>query len=176
MFALGTPGPQGLEARGPVLRVVVRGPTGQVSTTALLDTGSTVTSVDADLLARVGALPAGSRPVTTISGAPVVVRQETGVQVLSEDGQALFAPVPLVLSDQLPPPVQVLIGRDALEGLQFEYDGSVGAWVLCRSGMVQAGLTPWRMFTLGVATSMITSVAAGLIWHALTKDRAYRRR
>ena len=78
------PGARSLEADGAVFPVILTGPAGQVQTYALVDSGSSISSVDTSLLQQVGALGGVSEPVDTVSATPIMLQEDSGV--------ALYAP------------------------------------------------------------------------------------
>lgn len=162
-------GQQQLIAQGPVFAVIVSGPSGSAATHALVDTGSTVSSVDRGLLASVGAVPIGSVPVTTVQGTQT---DEVYEVLLSAGGIQLNPGLHQVLGDDLAAPVQVLVGRDVLAGAQLAYDGPSGSWVLLETGLppaVPAPASPW----IAVGAVAVAGLGAGLLLSAFA--RAERR-
>jgi predicted aspartyl protease len=169
MIASASVGQQQLIAQGPIFAVTVIGPSGSESTHALIDTGSTVSSVDRGLLASVGAVPIGSVPVTTVQGTQT---DEVYEVLLSAGGIQLNPGLHQVLGDDLAAPVQVLIGRDILAGAQLAYDGPSGGWVLWETGLPIASpgpASPW----IAVGAVAVAGLGIGLLLSAFA--RAERR-
>jgi len=170
LVAYETPGAGGLAAHGPVLDVIVSGPAGQVQTQALVDTGSSISSVDADLLARVGARMAGTREVWTITDEPLTIAAHTGVCISSLDGHRLCDDVPLVLATGLQSPVLVLLGRDALASAQFAYDGASGEWYISRGPTVATrGKSPWGAILAAAAAGTAAGLAGAAVGYWLRR-------
>jgi hypothetical protein len=110
-----------------VLPVVVMGPSDVVRTNALVDTGSSASSVDEHVLQRIGALRQGTTRIVTVTGPSQVPVYRAQVQ--TEAGTLLVDHLDEILGDHLPGDVQVLLGRDALAQLNFTYDGG-GVWTM----------------------------------------------
>lgn len=119
---------RGRNADEPTLPVVLAGPKGAVLVNALIDTGSTMCSADQGLLDQLGLRPHGVTPVQTIVGVSNVAVYTA--EIRTTDGCVLLPAGSHILGDSLPPPIQVLIGRDVLAGAKLNYDGPGGAWRL----------------------------------------------
>ena len=158
MFYAQSPGPGGLARQGPLIAVILRGPVGSVQTYAQVDTGSSMSSADASLLRQVGASPGPQEQVQTVSPFPLTVRQACGVEILDPNGAVLDSG-PL-LAVNLPAPVQVLIGRDVLAGMDFGYEGPAGTWQLGSGRMepVAFGLPLWMI----VGSAYLAGLGLGL--------------
>ena len=121
-----------------------------VATTAQIDTGSTITGADQTLLQSLGAPAVGSLPVGTPGGSYQADLYQA--QVIYR-GINLTAGLPGgVLGEDLPAPLQALIGRDVLQQYDFIYDGTEGAWSLSSTGIAPA---------LGSSTALW--IGAGLV-------------
>lgn len=159
----GSPGPVALRRRGAVAEVIVAGTGGAARAPALIDTGSTVSAVDLELLRQVGAPQIGSRGVGTVGG--VIVMPVHAVRLLTPSGVVL---ADTALGDDPrdggTAGVRVLLGRDVLARFRLVYDGPGGAWGLDQPAP-PAGLSPALLFTAGLASSL----AAGLILQALAR-------
>jgi hypothetical protein len=143
------PGPQGLAVNGPIIQVQIEVPsalaarlqaTGQpipapVDGIALIDTGATITSIDAASLTRLGINPVGianvgtaggpqrlsTYPVRfTFPGTPLPGFEIPSVIGVDLTGQTVLNQRPLI----------ALIGRDILSMGVFVYNGSAGMFSL----------------------------------------------
>lgn len=134
VLAAGSPGVEALVRNGALLPVVIASGAASRITQAMIDTGSTASSVDRGLLEAIGAPRVGQIRIATVMGhetAPVYA-----ATVATSDGTVLSQGLPGVIGDDLPAPVQCLIGRDILSQWEFVYGGSQGAWSLGPPGQV----------------------------------------
>jgi len=134
VLAAGSPGVASLVRDGALMPVTITSRGGSRNTQAMIDTGSTASSVDRSLLDAVGAPRIGSVAIRTVMG-----REEAPVYaaaIVAADGTVLSQGLPGVIGDDLPAPVQCLIGRDILSSWEFVYGGSQGAWSLGPPGQV----------------------------------------
>lgn len=170
LVAYETPGAGGLAAHGPILDVIVSGPAGEVRTQALVDTGSSMSSVAADVLERVGGVPAGTRQVWTIAQEPLVIPAHSGVCISTVDRFHLCENIPLVLATGLQPPIEVLLGRDALSGTQFAYDGGAGVWYVQQGPAVfNRGSSPWGAILAAAAAGTAAGLAGAAVGYWLRR-------
>lgn len=170
LVAYESPGAGGLAREGPLLDVIVSGPAGAVETLALVDTGSSISSVAADLLERVGGVPASTRHVWTIAAEPLVIPAHSGVCISTTDGFHMCESTPLVLATGLQPPIRVLLGRDALERLEFAYDGDTGQWYLSTgpAGMPRGGTRSiWATLASAAAVGLAAGTAGAMVGYWL---------
>lgn len=168
IIAQGSPGADLLFEEGAVFPVRVVGPLGSVATQAQIDNGSTISSVDAALLVQVGAVEVTTDAISTVTSS-VVVPVDDDVQVLTAGGVNLAAGLPGLLADNLPPPVQVLIGRDVLSQYEFDEQGS-GSWELEQEGAGASAPTPGGVSAVDVLLlSAAGSLVAFGIWTALSR-------
>jgi hypothetical protein len=136
VIASGSPGPVSLALGGITLPVVVTGPSGTVSVTAqfktkaMMDTGSTVSSVDIAILQQVGAQQVGQVTISTVEGSAVapVYNAGIGMQLASGAVLPLMVGLPGELGDSLPGSTRVLIGDDIMSKLILERNGPSGTW------------------------------------------------
>lgn len=136
VIASGSPGPVALALGGITLPVVVTGPSGTVATTgqfktkAMMDTGSTVSSVDLSILQQVGAQQVGQVTISTVLGSSVapVYNAGIGMQLASGAVLPLMVGLPGELGDQLTGSTRVLIGDDIMSKLILERNGPAGTW------------------------------------------------
>jgi hypothetical protein len=136
VIASGSPGPVALALGGITLPVVVTGPSGTVSVTAqfktkaMMDTGSTVSSVDIAILQQVGAQQVGQVTISTVEGSAVapVYNAGIGMQLASGAVLPLMVGLPGELGDSLPGSTRVLIGDDIMSKLILERNGPAGTW------------------------------------------------
>ena len=143
VVASGRPGPVALALDGINLTVVVTGPTGlsysspglfntaKPGARALLDTGSTISSVDLSILQLVAAQQVGQVTISTVLGSSVApVYNATIGLPLANAVLPLMNGLPGVLGDSLPGPERVLIGDDIMSNLILVRDGPAGSWSL----------------------------------------------
>lgn len=119
------PGSFALVEQGMLLPLTIAGPRGVVTTTAQVDTGSTISSVDSALLQQIGAPVVGNVEITTVEGSSIVPAYKVTLDV---QGFPLAPTAVDVLGDSLPAPVQALIGRDDLSLYRLTYNGALGTW------------------------------------------------
>ena len=174
--AAAAPGPIGLISQGAVLPVTVQGPDGSIQTQAQIDTGSTISSVDATLLQQTGATPSSQVQIGTVLDTQDVPFF-SDAQIIAAGNVDLTAGLSGVLGDTLPPPVQVLIGRDILAQYDLAYAGPQGAWSLSPGG---AAVVPrrdlwWAALGGAAAIAGVGLVVAGVrreeAWHGKTAGR-----
>ena len=136
VIASGSPGPVSLALGGITLPVVVTGPSGTVSVTAqfktkaMMDTGSTVSSVDIAILQQVGAQQVGQVTISTVLGSSVAPVYNAGIGMTLPSGAVLplMVGLPGELGDQLTGSTRVLIGDDIMSKLILERNGPAGTW------------------------------------------------
>jgi len=145
-IASGSPGTTTLLIDGATRAVRIQA-SGSRVTQAMLDTGSTVTSVDRRILEDIGAPQIGAATIQTVMGSQTV--PVYGAAIFAGDVQ-LNMGLPGVIGDDLPPPVQCLVGRDVLGRYQLVYDGREGVWALTDTGGVPvvSKPTPWGGYVL----------------------------
>lgn len=150
-------GVQALLNDGPAMNVTVDAGNGQRATTqGLVDTGSTISSVDQTLLQQLGAQQNGSEQISDVSGNSTV---PTYAVSLSSGGFPLSGGAITVLADGLPPPQQVLLGRDVLANYQFVYDGPSASWLLIASGVPGQRRVPYAVIAGGAIVAAAAAAA-----------------
>jgi hypothetical protein len=129
------------------------------TTTAQVDTGSTVSSVDRNLLAKLGYKPTGKMQVYGVNGTMQLPVYPVGLA--TADGYVL-TPGP-VLGDDLPAPVQALVGRDVLANLHLSVNGPLGAWAITASKVpvVEQAVSGWTWPVGVAAVTALTAAIAG---------------
>ncbi len=130
-----------------------------IRTQAMVDSGSTISSVDQSLMASSGAVPTGTQQIADVSGTLSVPTYSVRMQTAS--GYDLTGSYLTVLADDLPPPQQALVGRDILRYYQLWYDGS-GSWALLGQGAPQQPTTPYAAIAGGALVAAVAGVALGL--------------
>lgn len=154
------PGQTSLRDIGPVLPVIVSGPSGQVRTLAAVDTGSEVSSADRGLLDQIGARQVGTILIQSVMGAQVVPIY--AADLLTDAGFTLTGGLPGILGDTLPPPIQALIGRDVLRQMVLHYDGLQGAWYLASYAPVpETGPAPGLRVAAALGTGLGVAILLG---------------
>lgn len=161
-----SPGPRTLQDWGPVLPVTLTGPGGTIQTQAMVDTGSSMSSVDEGLLAQIGVQPCGSTDVETVAG--VVAIHLYTATISTADGRHLVGGSCKVLGNRLPGEPQVLLGRDVLAGLRFAYDGVAGSWSLDTAGGAAAPVPELSVWSIA-AGSLVGSVVGWAATAALRR-------
>lgn len=155
------PGARALAGYGPVLAVILSGPQGEVRTSAMVDTGSSISSADEGLLAQIGVEPCGTRQVDTVAGT-VAIPLYTA-EIRTAQGQLLAGGRCKILGNRLPGEPEVLLGRDVLITLHLHYDGPGGAWSLEGDGAARPALPLWQIAAYSAVGSVIGyAVTAGL--------------
>ena len=129
-----SPGSFALVQQGMLMPLTISSVGGGASTTAQVDTGSTISSVDIGLLERIHAPVVGSVAISTVDGNSVVPAYSV---TLASLGIGLSAQPVYVLGDTLPAPVQALIGRDVLSLYRLTYDGALGSWEIDAQHAIQ---------------------------------------
>lgn len=153
-----SPGAVALFEDGSTFTASLVGATGQLTVQVEIDTGSTVSGVDVALLQQVGAqvVTGVTIPVQTPSGNAMDQLYQARLLV---GGIDLFAGLPGVLGEYLPSGPRVLLGRDALAGMQYVYDGVNGTWSLIGT------VAPQRQAAAGL------DIAAGIVVAGLIAAR-----
>jgi len=138
----GQPDPSLLERHGPVIPAQIEIPTvlaqqmqragapvpQPVTGNALIDTGATLSAVDAQVLTSLGIASTGIVPVWTPSGP---TRQPVFASKVAIPAMRLVVEIPRVLGAQLQGAgIIALLGRDFLRHTLFEYNGTLGILTL----------------------------------------------
>jgi hypothetical protein len=147
-----------LEAQGANVPVTIFVPaTGKTATTtAQIDTGSTISGVDQALLQSLGAPAIGSLPIGTPGGSFEANLYQAKIVY---QGLDLTAGLPGgVLGEQLPAPVQSLVGRDVLANYDLVYEGQQGAFALSANGAAPGSTT--LSWLLGIGLVLLGAGAA----------------
>lgn len=137
-IASGSPGPVALALNGIQTPIVVTGPAGTVTATAMyrtkaeFDTGSTISSVALSILQQVGAQQVGEVPISTVIGTTVAPVYNAGIGLPLPSGAVmpLMNGLPGELGDNLTGAVQVLIGDDIMSKLVLVRNGPAGTWTV----------------------------------------------
>jgi hypothetical protein len=98
-----------------------------VSGVALIDTGSSVTSIDESVAAKLGLKPIGQPVSIEDSGGPMTARRYSVAAALSECGSGLWTMTSAKLA---PMEIIALVGTDVLVDCVFVFDGPHGAFTL----------------------------------------------
>jgi len=124
--------PQAILAQnGAILTVQISSPSGGAPVTiqAMIDTGASISTINAQVAQNAGLQQTGSTQLGGVGGvqdsaiyAAAITMSDYGVTV----NPVQVASVP----GQLPAPADMLIGRDILENLVLNWDGSQGAFTL----------------------------------------------
>jgi hypothetical protein len=93
----------------------------------LIDTGASVTCMDAAAIAPLGLQPTGITPIRTPStgATPAQCAQYgVGIGIYHPDYSRIFDTVPVIAADLSAQGIQGLMGRDLLRSCLFVYDGT----------------------------------------------------
>lgn len=169
----GSPGVLPLVQQGPVFAVVVVGPpqaSGQPlkrQVLAMVDTGSTLSSVNSLILQSVGAPIIGQTTITTPDGATTSVNTfQASLQL--PNGFPLSDHLPGIIGDNIQGGIQCLVGRDILSLYSFLYQGPQGKWQLDTTTPVPSGSKPpwWTWLAVGLSA---TGVGLGIATAAMVE-------
>lgn len=166
-LASSSPGTLPLVQQGALFPVVVKGPQTQRQVVAMIDSGSTLTSVDQGTLLAVGAPVVGQTTIITPDGQYTSVSTYKAT-LATPNGFRLSDHLPSVLGDNLQGNVKCLIGRDILSLYSFVYDGQQGKWQLNTSSSLPS---PSKFPLLGWFSLGIGGLGIGLsLWNFITTD------
>ena len=130
VLANGQPAPGELHRLGPIVDVVLRGPTGEaVSGKGIIDTGATMTCFDEDAAKHAKMPVIRTATMGSATHANVVVPVFAGQVEIA--GFANFNPVAGAFGAQLGDDIVALIGRDILSLTLMIYNGLQGKITLC---------------------------------------------
>ncbi len=151
-----SPGAFGLVQQGMLMPLTVSSIGGTVNTTAQVDTGSTISSVDLGLLQKIGAPVVGTVAISTVQGDSIVPLYRVA---LTSGGVPLSSNYVDVLGDSLPAPVQALIGRDVLSLYQVDYNGALGSWSMQAEHPINRPSSTTWLILIGAGLAVAGGVA-----------------
>lgn len=103
-----------------------------VDAMAMIDTGASITAIDAVLAQKIGLVQTGSAPIVGVTGE--MDQPVYAAQLMLEKPSVALDPWKMVGSPLNGQGFDVLLGRDFLEQLTLVYDGSSGNFTLAPGG------------------------------------------